>query len=179
MTEDNVARSWNEFPDVDDHFKPTVGADRAVCRMEMDGTEPVTDHDSKTVMLQAERRDEIEIVAVVDRFDDDVDIPGKVSVIRRTHTFYGPELMLHAERDGTDCNYLLTAPGPDSHLVLWAAETDEHDRRKGWYVAAEVTAVLSDEGDYSYCPDCGERMETIQHEREAAFGMCPRAESED
>lgn len=183
MSEDqnDHAPAWNDFPEVEEHFKPLIGTDQTPYRYEMDGTEPVTEGSSKTVMLQAGRRDEIHITAVVDRFIDGVDIPGTVSVIKRQHTYYGPELMVHAERDGEDYNYLLTAPGPDAHLLFWVSESEEDEEgrrwRKKWKVGAEVTAMLSeDPPKYSFCRDCGEPIQTLQHEREAAFGFCSRAQ---
>lgn len=175
MSKDHAPASYDGSGDT---FKPLVGTDRAAYRYEMDGLEPVTDYDSKTVMLQAGRKDKINIVETVGRFDEDVTIPETVSVVKRTHTYYGPELLVHAELDGTDHNYLLTAPGPDAHLVLWAAETNDRNFREGWYVAAEVQAVLAaEQPPYERCPECGEPMRTIEHEREAAVGACTRAES--
>lgn len=139
----------------------------------MDGLEPVTDHDSKVVMLASERRDLIQISGVVTRFDEEAQLPEAVSVIERKSTYYGPELLVHTEMDGLDHNFLLNAPGPDSHLFLWAAATDEDNRRESWHVAAEVKATLAEEQPtYEICPDCGKPMKSIEHERRAALGTC-------
>lgn len=139
----------------------------------MEGLEPTTDHDSKVVMLAAERHDRIQINDVVTRFDGDVQVPDSVSVIERKTTYYGPELLVHAEIEKVDHNFLLNAPGPDSHLFLWAAETDENNYRESWYVAAEVKAALAEkQPSYDICPDCGKPMKSLEHERRAALGMC-------
>lgn len=143
-------------------------------RGEMDGLEPITDSKSKKVMLTAERRDNITITDVVTRFDDSIEVPDEVSVIKRTHTYYGPELLVHAEQDGEDANFLLSAPGPDAHLYLWAGKLTEENRRESWYVAAEVKATLSDDQPgYKFCPDCGQPFKSIEHERLTAIGECP------
>lgn len=139
---------------------------------------PTTEYDSKTVMLAAERKDHIQITGAVQRFDDEVVIPDEVSVVQRTDTYFGPKLLVHATIDGKDANYLLTAPGPDSQLYLWAGEVNDNGMRNGWYKAAEVTAALAPEQPpYETCDLCGELIRTIQHERLSAFGMCRRAET--
>lgn len=138
----------------------------------------VTDYDSKTVMLAAERKDRIHITEAVRRFEDDVAVPGNLSVIKRSEAYYGPELLVHAEVDGQESNFLLNAPGPDCHLFLWAGETTDSNKRKGWFPAAEVKAVLSTEQPpYEKCDQCGELIRTIQHEREAVIGQCSRADT--
>lgn len=160
-------------------MKPLYGTDTPAYRHDPETTEPVTDYDSKTVMLQAGRRDTISIVEVVDRLRDEIEVPDTVSVIKRGATYFGPELQLHAEHDGTDYNYLLTAPGPDAYLLLWGAtvRVDDEGRRwrRGWYPGAEVKAYLHEpENPYRYCDQCREPVETIQHEREMLFGICQR-----
>lgn len=145
---------------------------------EIDGLEPVTDYDSKTVMMAAERHDKIEITDTVDQFADRISIPDEVCVIQRTDTYYGPELLVHATIDGIDHNFLLNAPGPDSHLCLWAGETTEDNKRKGWFAAAEVKATLAaEQPPYERCQQCGELIRTIEHEREAVMGSCTRADT--
>lgn len=74
-------------------------------------TEPITEHNSKTVMLAAERKDHIQITDTIQRFDDSVAIPDEVTVVQRTDPYFGPKLLVHATVDGEDANYLLTAPG--------------------------------------------------------------------
>lgn len=125
------------------------------------------------VMLASERRDVIEISGVERRFEEDIDIPDALSVVERRAKYYGPELLVHAKLNGVDHNYLLTAPGPDSYLILWAAETDEENFRENWRVLAEVRATLAvDQPSYEICPDCGKPMKSIEHEQKAALGMC-------
>lgn len=141
-------------------------------QLELEGTEPITDYASKNVMIAAERRDTIAINEVVAKFSNEEPIPSKLSVIRRSGTYYGPKLMLHADMDG-DQNFLLTAPGPDAFLYLWKAHTDEYDRRRSYSAIAEVKAKLLEESNYKICPDCGEPFKSVQHERFAAMGECP------
>lgn len=142
-------------------------------------TEPITDHQSKKVMIAAERRDHIIITDVIQRLaDDGVGIPDEVSVVRRTDPYFGPKLLVHATIDGEDANYLLTAPGPDCQLLLWAAEMTDKGARKGWHKAAEVTAALApDQPPYETCEQCGELIRTMWHERMSILGMCKRAET--
>lgn len=141
--------------------------------------EPATDHHSKKVMIAAERKDHIQITDTTQRFDDTVAIPDEVSVLKRTDPYYGPKLLVHATIDGEDVNYLLTAPGPDSQLYLWAGEMNDAGMREGWYKAAEVTAALApDQPPYETCRQCGELIKSIWHERMSVLGMCKRAEKE-
>lgn len=141
-------------------------------RGDMDGTEPITDSRSKQVMIAGERRDNIEIVEIVETFEEEKILPGSLTIVRKTSTYYGPELMLHAEQNG-DQNYLLTAPGPDSYLLLWKANTDGRDIRRSYSIIAEVKAKLMEDSTYELCPDCGQPFKTIEHERAAAIGQCP------
>lgn len=148
-----------------DHGEP---ADR-----ERDGTAPVTDHHSKSVMLRAERNDTITISQMVNRFSNGF-IPEEVTVLRRTNPYYGPQLLLHASNEGEDLNYQLTAPGPDTFLYLWGAETDSEGFRESWYKLAEVKAALKDnQPQYDICSECGEPIQSLEHEKYAAFGRCP------
>ncbi|MFB6187023.1 MAG: hypothetical protein ABEI86_09190, partial [Halobacteriaceae archaeon] len=106
-------------------------------RTEMNGNEPVTDYDSKTVMMAAERKDNIQIVDIVRKFQDQVEVPNEVSVVKRTDTYYGPELLVHSTVDGVDTNHLINAPGPSSFLHFWTAKTSQDStRRSGWTLAA-------------------------------------------
>jgi hypothetical protein len=141
---------------------------------EMDGTKPVTDYDSETVMLRAERRDEVYVREWVNRFDKSAYTPNQYTVLERSNRFYGPELLLHSESEDVDFNYLLTAPGPDTYLYLWAAETDDKNHREAWFKAAEVKVAFADtQPTYDLCPECGDPVQTIEHERMAALGRCP------
>ncbi len=174
---DAVAPAWNDFPEGEYDRPLLYGPDDPIYRVDAETTKPVTDHESKTVMLQAQRGDNITIKEVVDRYDE-VDIPDFLTVIERSAVYFGPELKLHAKRDGVDFNYLLTSPGPDAHLILWASNVEVDDDgsrwRRGWYQAAEVTAKVHGVRQYEFCNVCGEPMETIQHERESVLGMCQR-----
>lgn len=141
-------------------------------RGEMDGTEPLTNYGSKNVMIAAERRDTIIIPEVIERVSSEIRIPDKLTVIRRTTTYYGPELMLHAEIDDEQ-NYLLNAPGPDAYLLLWKANIDDLGVRRSYSVIAEVKADIEEGSAYKLCPNCGQPFRTIGHERAAALGACP------
>lgn len=174
-----VAPAWNDFPETTEEQKPLYGAESEGFRPGIEYDGPVTDHDSKTVILQAGRRDKISIIEVVDRISEDIEIPDMASVVKRTATYFGVKLMLHAEHDGEDYNYVLTAPGPDAYLLLWGANTrkDEDGRkwRSSWYPGAEVKAYLHEpDNEFRWCRVCRQPMETIQHERESALGICQR-----
>ena len=132
--------------------------------------EPITDYSSKMVMLRAERHDNIQIVDVVTRLRRDCQIPSEATVAKRSTPYFGPKLILSAR----DKNYLLTAPGPDTQLLLWAGNYLDDGGRYGWNKLAEVTAQFADDQpQYDLCPECGEPMQTIEHERKAAVGRCP------
>lgn len=140
----------------------------------MDGTKPVTDRSSKMVMLRAERGDGIQISQVERTFQDHYDIPTGLEVQRRTPTFYGTELQLSPSDPQNSRSYLLTAPGPDAYLHLWAAVTDSDGYRESWEVVAEVRVAFSDElPQYSICSNCGEPIKSLEHERLAAINSCP------
>lgn len=135
--------------------------------------EPVTEYDSKIVMLRSERHDKIDIETIVTRIQPGYPTPECVEVIRRTSTYFGPKLLV--EEAGQ--RYLLTAPGPDTQLLLWAADTGPNGFRRKWEKVAEVTARFAEERpQYDLCPICSEPLQTLEHEREAAFGVCPNAE---
>lgn len=138
---------------------------------------PLTSYASQSVMLAAERNDNIDIQEVVEKFDSDCFIPDEVTVIKRTQTYYGPELLVHSNVNEEDRNYLLTAPGPGSHLYLWAGELNEDtEKREGWYLAGEVEATLeTEQPPYETCDQCGELIRTIHHERESVLSQCSRA----
>lgn len=135
-----------------------------------DVAEPITDYHSKMVMLRAERHDNIQILDVVTRLSFDEDVPSEATVVKRTTPYFGPKLTLVAK----DRNYLLTAPGPDTQLLLWYPNFLEDGERYGWHKLAEVTAEFAnDQPQYDLCPECGEPMQTIEHERKAAVNSCP------
>lgn len=133
-------------------------------------SEPVTDYHSKMVMLRSERHDEIAITEVVTRLRSDTDIPSEATIVQRQCPYFGPKLLLHAEKE----NYLLTAPGPDTHLLLWSPKYNEHSERSGWNKLAEIKAqFVDDQPQYDLCPECGQPMQTLEHERKSAVGRCP------
>lgn len=149
--------------------------DRPV-KLSMDGNEPITDYKSKTVMMAAERNDIICIVDAVNLFHERVQLPDEVSVLKRTDTYYGPELMVHSAIDGKDENFLINAPGPGSYLHLWEMKTNkQEDCRTGWRLAAEIKAALAaEQPPYQTCESCGEIIRTIEHERKSVLGTCSR-----
>lgn len=131
--------------------------------------DPVTGYESKLVMLRAERHDEIVIEDTVERIRHVGQIPDRAVVAQRTNTYFGPKLKLYSG----NVNYLLTAPGPDSHLLLWVADTNVDGFRQGWHELAEVKANLADDlPNYDLCPYCGEPLKTLEHEQLAATGDC-------
>lgn len=141
---------------------------------EMDGTKPVTDRDSKMVMLRAERGDIVESREVISKCQEEVAIPNRLEVQRRVSTYYGAELLLRPTDSDSREKYLITAPGPDSYLYLWSSETDEDGYREGWSVAAEIKASFSDDiPQYSLCSKCGEPIKNLEHVRLAAIDSCP------
>lgn len=140
----------------------------------MDGTKPVTDRSSKMVMLRAERGDAVQITEVERNFQDRSDIPPGFEVQQRTSTFYGTELQLFPSEADRSESYLLTAPGPDAFLHLWAAVTDSDGFRESWEVVAEVRAAFAHElPQYCICSNCGEPIKSLEHERLAAIDSCP------
>ena len=133
------------------------------------GEEPVTDYNSKIVMLRAERHDHLHISEVVTQLRQAGDIPSEATVVRRTNPYFGPKLLLHSG----DTNYLLTAPGPDTQLLLWYPKLNANGERCDWEKLAEVKAAFADDQpQYDLCSECGEPMQTLEHERRAAMGQC-------
>jgi hypothetical protein len=121
-------------------------------------------------MLRAERGDNLQIVDVVTQISLGDDVPKETTVVKRTTPYFGPKLILADDDKG----YLLTAPGPDTQLLLWAAHHLDDGERYGWEKLAEVTAQFADDQpQYDLCPECGQPMQTIEHERKAAVGRCP------
>jgi hypothetical protein len=125
-------------------------------------------------MLRAERHDRIRIENVVTRISPGQTIPDELTVVKRTTAYFGPKLVV----ESAGSNYLLTAPGPSSQLVLWHTNEGPDGLRGEWEKLAEVTAKFEDDQpQYDLCPVCGEPLKTLEHEREAAFGSCPNSNS--
>lgn len=136
-------------------------------------SEPVTEYNSKMIMLRAERHDEIEISEVVEEISPLQSIPKTCSVKQRTNTYYGPKLVL---KNGNS-DFMLTAPGPDANLLLWGTKANSDGFRQSWQKIAEVKVTFSDEQpQYDLCPYCREPLQTLEHERESAVGQCSRAD---
>lgn len=132
---------------------------------------PITDTQSKSLMLSGERHDSVELVTVVTKFSDQGVVPEQFSIKQRVDTYFGPKLLLAS--DGGQ-EYLLTAPGPDTHLCLWGEKTNERGYRESWVKLAEVKATLSDsQKSYHICPQCSEPLKSAGHEQMAAMGQCP------
>lgn len=131
---------------------------------------PATEYSSKMVMLRAERGDNIQVIDVVTRLTQNGDIPSETTVVRRTTPYFGPKLVLTADEE----SYLLTAPGPDTQLLLWSGNYLADGERYGWDKLAEVTTQFADDQpQYDLCPECGQPIQTMEHERKAAVGRCP------
>lgn len=136
-------------------------------------SEPVTEYDSKMIMLRAERHDDIEIEEVIEEIDSTSSIPDSYSVTQRTNTYYGPKLEMKSRQS----DFMLTAPGPDAHLLLWKAKTNADGFRQSWCKLAEVKAKFGEsQPQYDLCPYCGEPLKTLDHERDSAVGRCSRTE---
>lgn len=131
-------------------------------------TGPATDYASRKVMLRAERRDTVKIDAIEQRFTQE-GVPTELDVVERTATYFGPEILLQSN----DSNFLLTAPGPDCHLLLWSEIVNERGYRQEWCRLAEVRAAIADTPQYETCDQCGYPIRTEEHERLAAIGRCP------
>jgi hypothetical protein len=131
---------------------------------------PATEYSSKMVMLRAERGDNIQVIDVVTRLTQNSDIPSETTVVKRTTPYFGPKLVLTDDEE----SYLLTAPGPDTQLLLWSGNYLADGERYGWEKLAEVTAQFADDQpQYDLCPECGQPIQTMEHERKAAVGRCP------
>ena len=149
-------------------------------RGEMNGTRPITDRQSKNVMLRAERGDIITINQIVNRFRKENPIPEAFEVQRRVSTYYGTELLIEPHASKSRSKFLLTAPGPDTFLYLWGAETDSDGFRERWSVTAELKASFSEEmPKYSICQKCGDPIKSLEHERLAAMDNCSAINSGD
>lgn len=129
---------------------------------------PTTDHDSRKTMLRAERRDIIKIIEIERRFDG-TDIPDQYTVVQRSETYFGPELLLAAN----DRNFLLTAPGPDTHLLLWTDRVTDQEYRTNWARSAEVRVTIDETPQYEVCNQCGYPIRSEEHERLSVIGRCP------
>lgn len=115
---------------------------------------PVTDTESKRLMLRAERGDTIRIGEY-----------GEFEVKKRTNPYFGPKLILEPEHSDYPIS-MLTAPGPASDLQLWFSESDEEGFRTGWTQIAEVSAELVDQKQYDICA-CGEPIKNAEHQKRA------------
>lgn len=118
--------------------------------------EPVTDNECKRVMLRSERGDTIDI-------DGD-----EYTVEERTDPYFGPKLKL----SGPDGIYMLTAPGPDTQLLLWESIVNDDGFREGWRKLREVKAEIVGTKKYDICQNCGEPIKNAQHQRLAVIGAC-------
>jgi len=132
---------------------------------------PTTDQGSKAVMLRGELQDVLEILSVESKISENHTVPEFITIRQRTNTYYGPKLLTVAESAG---EYLITAPGPDSFLLLWGEESHEQGGRTGWVKVAEVRGQLvEDQGGYHLCQQCNEPLKTAKHQRLASMGKCP------
>lgn len=134
-----------------------------------------TDYDSQTVMMTAERHDNIVVKQLVKEYKRDSSIPNKLKVIKKIDRFHGPEILTHARGGGSEYNYLLTAPGPKMQLFLWVGVGPVEGIRRDWALLAEIKATLAaEQPPYQECQLCGELIRTIEHERKSVMGNCNR-----
>jgi hypothetical protein len=139
----------------------------------LNGLQPTTTSGSKLVMLAAERRDRIEVNSTIEKFFEGDEIPDRLTVLKRSSTYYGPKILAHAQISDKEHNFLITAPGPASELILWVADTDEDNYRKSWYRLAEVEVNLAeDQPSFDVCSQCNSPIRSVEHERMASLGMC-------
>jgi hypothetical protein len=135
-----------------------------------------TSRPSKLVMIRGERHDEIIFTQVIDQIDGSRSIPDSAAIVKRSNPYFGPKILLHCDGE----NYLLTAPGPESELLLWYPEFDEKGNRCGWGKLAEIKARLSDNlPSYDFCPECGDPLRTLKHEQQAEVGCCPNTKGSE
>lgn len=124
---------------------------------------PETKPETKRVLIQAERKDELELTEV--DCIEDISVPETVTVVQRLMTYYGPKLRVETD----DEQYLITVPGPDTQALLW------RQKDLSWHKAAEIRLDFTGSlPQYSTCPECGEPLSTIAHERRAAIGACKK-----
>jgi len=132
---------------------------------------PTTDQSSKSVMLRGEHQDEIQIRKVEQKISADHPVPKSVVIKQRTNTYYGPKLLAVAE---SGKEYLLTAPGPNSHLLLWMEKLNQQGSRTSWVELAEVSGQLAENKvGYHLCHQCNKPLKTMEHRRLASVGQCP------
>lgn len=132
---------------------------------------PITDSGSKSVMLSAERDDNIRVDSIEEEFAVNEQVPDSLVVLQRVNTYFGPKLLT---TDSEGNHYLLTAPGPESFLILWGEHKSKTGNRESWFRQAEIRASLSDDvKKYHLCPECGEPIKSSDHIRLAAIGQCP------
>lgn len=137
------------------------------------GLRPTTSSDSKFVILTAERGDYIDITEVTNLLESNAEVPSMVSVIRRDSTYYGPKVLVRSETGSGNRHFMLSAPGPTSELILWAAEITEDDYYESWSSIAEVKASMGDQqGPLKICSECSNPIHSIEHERMAELGLC-------
>lgn len=150
--------------------EPEKSQSRSILSSKKHQTEPgpTTEYESRKVMRCAERNDVIELLEIREHFNSHR-IPGQYTVVERTSTYYGPELLLEAE----GMNWRLTAPGPDTQLLLWSEDVNDRGFREKWCRLAEVEVEISDTSSYDICPSCGGRIRTEEHERLSKIDRCP------
>lgn len=141
----------------------SIPADR-----EMASTIPETGTTSKRVMLRAERGDAL-IVTETRDIVPGIQCPDRFTVKTRHDTYYGPDLILEADSE----EYRVTAPGPDTDLLLWKSMVDESGAQIRWRKLAEVVLDFADDTPpYTICSNCGDPIRTAEHERLSALNRC-------
>lgn len=147
---------------------------REIGRGAMNGTQPITDQQSKSVMLRAERGDPLLANEIIQKFHKEATIPKELTVCQRVSTYYGTELLLEPGNKNAKQKFLVTAPGPDAFLYFWTANTDSDGFQTNWAVAAEVKMRFKENlPQYTICNQCGEEIESLEHEKLAAMDNCP------
>jgi hypothetical protein len=156
--------AWGPVFDIDDRAS------------DLDSTDPVADHDSKTVLTRGETGDRIRVTEVHRGMRR---IPEQFEVAKRTNTYFGPALALtvpddyHGDHADSDHGYRLTCPGPDSHALLWRSVTDPEGFVYSRAKIAKVSVEISKLSGYDVCEQCEEPIQDPMHRTLAKLGECP------
>lgn len=139
---------------------------------ELDSTKCVASPSSKTALLEGCAKDTIRITEVVSGMRA---IPERFKIVRRTNTYFGPQLWLQApdDYDGPNAQaFRLTCPGPDSHPVLWKGVTSDNGGIHSWSKVAKVQVEIFNVAGYDMCESCGEPIKSPMHRSAAMMGAC-------
>ncbi|WP_435125430.1 hypothetical protein [Halobaculum sp. D14] len=118
----------------------------------------MSDEATKQVLLLAQHTDVVE-----------VDGHGRMTVARRTESYFGPKLTL--THDDTDETFRLIPAGFDSDPELWRAVVDDAGFIVEWELVDHVSAEIVEVGPGMQC-GCGEICASLRERRAAVVGRC-------